>query len=126
VAGHCRGAVEHPVLPGDPAELSPALTNVSVLAPHGNPALTNKEAWTVYEAIAADDRIVLRVAEPAGVESRWKDLAVRSEASPKLWMDAYLAAIALAGGCRVVTTDTRFRAFTDLDLLLLGAGPARA
>ncbi len=96
------------------------LTNAAVLAPYGNPPLTNKEAWAVYEAFAADDRIVLRTNEPTGVETRWKDLAVHSTASPKLWMDAYLAAFALSGGCRMVTTDTGFRKFSDLDLVLLG------
>jgi uncharacterized protein len=95
------------------------LTNAAVLAPYGNRPLTNKEAWAVYEALAADDRIVLRTDEPTGVESRWKDLVVRSTASPKLWMDAYLAAFALAGGYRMVTTECGFRQFPDLDLLLM-------
>jgi toxin-antitoxin system PIN domain toxin len=95
------------------------LTNAAVLAPYGNPPLTNKDAWAVYEALAADDRIVLRRDEPTGLESRWKDLAVQNTASPKLWMDAYLAAFALAGGCRMITTDTGFRKFPDLDLMLL-------
>jgi predicted nucleic acid-binding protein len=35
-------------------------------------------------------------------------------------MDAYLAAFALAGGYRMVTTDTAFRQFSVLDLVLLG------
>jgi uncharacterized protein len=100
------------------------LTNAAVLAPYGNRPLTNKEAWAVYEALAADDRIVVRADEPPGLESRWKDLAVRSAASPKLWMDAYLAAFALAGGWRMVTTDGGFRQFPDLDLLLLREPPA--
>jgi toxin-antitoxin system PIN domain toxin len=96
------------------------LTNTAVLAPYGNQPLTNKEAWAVYEAFVADDRIVLRPDEPSGVGSKWKDLAVQSTTSPKLWMDAYLAAFALAGGCRMVTTDTGFRKFPDLELVLLG------
>jgi toxin-antitoxin system PIN domain toxin len=95
------------------------LTNASVLAPYGNPPLTNKEAWDVYEALAMDDRIVVRANEPAGVEPRWKNLAAQGTASPKLWMDAYLAAFAISGGSRMVTTDTGFRAFAGLDLLLL-------
>jgi uncharacterized protein len=96
------------------------LTNTAVLGPYGNQPLTNKEAWAVYEAFVADDRIVLRPDEPSGVGSKWKDLAAQSTTSPKLWMDAYLAAFALAGGCRMVTTDTGFRKFPDLDLVLLG------
>lgn len=35
-------------------------------------------------------------------------------------MDAYLAAFAMAGGYRMVTTDRAFRQFQGLDLVLLG------
>ena len=49
----------------------------------------------------------------------WKDLAARGTASPKLWMDAYLAAFALAGEYRLVTTDAAYRQFKGLDLLVL-------
>jgi predicted nucleic acid-binding protein len=37
-------------------------------------------------------------------------------------MDAYLAAFALAGRFRMVTTDAAFRQFGELDLMLLGQG----
>jgi len=67
-----------------------------------------------------DDRIVFRVNEPAELEPLWKKLAVRGTASPKLWMDAYLAAFALAGRFQMVTTDVAFRQFRGLDLLILG------
>lgn len=95
------------------------LTNASVLGPFGNPPLTNLQAWSAYEALLADDRIVLRAEEPAGVDLLWKELALRETASPKLWRDAYLAAFAIAGRYRMVTTDTAFRQFRGLDLLLL-------
>ena len=95
------------------------LTNPSVLAPYGNRPLTNAEAWGAYEALLSDDRIVLRADEPAGLEPRWKLLATKDTASPKLWMDAYLAAFAIAAGCRLVTTDVAYRQFAGLDLLLL-------
>ena len=96
------------------------LTNASVLGPYGNPPLTNRQAWRAYEALLADDRIVLRAEEPAGLETRWKQIAIRDTPSPKLWMDAYLASFALAGGYRMVTTDAAFRQFRGLDLELLG------
>ena len=96
------------------------LTNASVLSPYGNPPLTNRQAWDAYNALLADDRIVLRAEEPAGLESRWQRFAVRDTASPKIWMDAYLAAFALAGGYRMVTTDAAFKQFRGLDLELLG------
>jgi uncharacterized protein len=95
------------------------LTNTAVLAPFGNPPLTNQQAWSVHEALLGDDRIVFRSQEPAGLDFHWKAYALRDTASPKLWMDAYLAAFALAGGFRLVTTDTAFRQFSGLDLLLL-------
>lgn len=96
------------------------LTNAAVLAPYGNLPLTNRQAWQAYEALLSDDRILFRGEEPARLEVRWKQFAVRSTASPKLWMDAYLAAHALAGGHRLVTTDVAFRQFRGLDLVLVG------
>lgn len=97
------------------------LTNTAVLAPYGSPPLTNRQAWTAYEALVADDRIVFRAEEPVGLDRRWKTLALRDTSSPKLWMDAYLAAFAVAASCRLVTTDSAFKQFADLDLLLVVA-----
>lgn len=95
------------------------LTNAAVLAPFGNPPLRNREAWAVYEALLADDRIVLRTKEPTALEALWRELACRDVASPKLWMDTYLAAFAISAGCRMVTTDAAFRQFAGLDLRVL-------
>jgi uncharacterized protein len=98
------------------------LTNATVLGPYGNPPLTNREAWSACEALLDDDRIVFQGEEPPGVDLLWKEFAVRETASPKLWMDAYLAAFALAGRYRMVTTDAAFRQFRGLDLVILGQG----
>lgn len=95
------------------------LTNASVLGPYGNPPLTNRQAWAVYQALLADDRIAFRADEPAGLEAHWRRFALRDAASPKLWMDAYLAAFAIAGGYRMVTTDAAFKQFAGLDLELV-------
>jgi len=95
------------------------LSNATVLRPYGNPPLTNRQAWSAYEALLKDDRIAFRSDEPTGLEPLWKELAARGTASPKLWMDAYLAAFALAGQYRMVTTDSAFRQFRGLDLLVL-------
>jgi uncharacterized protein len=96
------------------------VTNASVLSPYGNPPLTNRQAWEAYQAILVDDRIVFRPEEPAGLEAHWRRFALRETASPKIWMDAYLAAFAFAGGYRMVTTDAAFTQFRGLDLELLG------
>lgn len=95
------------------------LSNAAVLAVYGNPPLTNREAWAAYQALLADDRITLRAEEPPGLEFRWKALAVRDTASPKLWMDAYLAAFAIEAGFQLVTNDGAFRQFEGLDMILL-------
>jgi toxin-antitoxin system PIN domain toxin len=95
------------------------LTNASVLAPYGNPPLTNRQAWGAYQALLADDRIAFRSDEPSGLEALWRRFAVRETPSPKIWMDAYLAAFALAADCRMVTTDAAFRQFRGLDLQLI-------
>ena len=44
------------------------------------------------------------------------------KASPKLWMDAYLAAFTVAGGYQLVTTDKGFKQFKGLDILVLSKG----
>lgn len=98
------------------------LTNAAVLAPYGNPPLTNAAAWDAFEALVADDRVVLRIDEPAGLQPAWRRLAARDTASPKLWMDAYLAAFALTAGYCMATTDAAFEQFDGVDVLLLGRG----
>lgn len=95
------------------------LTNESVLAPYGNAPLTNAQAWKAYEAFMADDRVALRVDEPASLELQWKRLAARATASPKLWMDAYLAAFAMAADLELVTTDIDFQQFAGLKPVIL-------
>ncbi|HEX9730012.1 MAG TPA: TA system VapC family ribonuclease toxin [Gemmatimonadales bacterium] len=95
------------------------LTNAAVLAPYGNQPLSNSEAWAAYDALLADDRVVFRTEEPTGLEPRWKEFALLDTASPKLWMDAYLAAFARTARCRLVTNDAAFRQFSGLDLLVL-------
>lgn len=96
------------------------LTTSSILARYGYLPQSNTDAWRTYEAFIADDRIGFRDQEPKGLERRWKDYSARASASPKLWMDAYLAAFAVMGGYQLVTTDAAYRQFDGLDLVLLG------
>jgi uncharacterized protein len=95
------------------------LTNAAVLAPYGNKPLTNTAAWSAYESLLADDRIEFASKEPPGIDGRWKQLAAKRTASPKLWMDAYLAAFALTGQLTLVTNDRAFKQFRGLTLTLL-------
>jgi toxin-antitoxin system PIN domain toxin len=95
------------------------LTSASVLASFGSPPLTNREAWSRYDALLADDRVVFQAHEPVGLEDYWKLFALRNTPSPKLWMEAYLAAFARAGGYQFVTTDRAFLQFASLELTLI-------
>ena len=97
------------------------LTVSSVFAPYGNPPLGNEAAWRAYEVLRADRRVDYTAVEPVGLDERWKAFTNRPVPSPKLWMDAYLAAFAAAGNLRLVTTDTAFSQFVGLDPVVLRA-----
>jgi uncharacterized protein len=86
--------------------------------------LTNREAWGVLDELMTDDATGFE-GEPPGLEFVWRQLADGDSSSPKLWMDAYLAAFAIVGGLRMVTFDKDFQNFEShgLDLLLLSALP---
>ena len=96
------------------------LTTAEVLACYGNLPLTNRQAWDVIDGFMKDERFTF-ANEPEGMEDAWKPLALRDTHSPKLWMDAYLAAFALRSGFQMITTDKAFAQFSGLDLLLLPA-----
>ena len=82
--------------------------------------LTNRDALAALHALLARSGVRERE-EPPGTVALWHRLASKNSASPKLWMDAYLAAFALAGGMRLVTLDRDFKAFVGegLDLTLV-------
>lgn len=82
--------------------------------------LGNAEAWDIFDRLSLDDAVV-NEGEPPGLDPIWRELSGLPSASPKRWMDAYLAAFAIAAGMRLVTLDKDFQGFTasGLDLLLL-------
>jgi predicted nucleic acid-binding protein len=120
VAGNGRGTGVGLLLPSDTAGPSPAAHQRLGPGPVWESAADDREAWSAYEAFLSDDRIAFQANEPVGAEPLWKELAARGTASLKLWMDAYLAAFALAGRYSMVITDAAFRQFRGLDLLILG------
>lgn len=83
--------------------------------------LGNREAWHLFDRLSLDEAVE-NAAEPPGLDPIWRELSGLPSASPKRWMDAYLAAFAIAAGMRLVTLDKDFQSFTTsgLDLLLLG------
>jgi toxin-antitoxin system PIN domain toxin len=91
------------------------LTQPAVMG--GNP-LAMGEAWQHYQRLRRLPEILL-LPEPEATESILADWATTPWATPRLWTDAYLAACAEAGGCRLVTFDRDFRRFERTELLLL-------
>lgn len=96
------------------------ITTAAMVKPYGALPFNNTEAWELYERFLADRRISM-IEEPRDLGAHWKSLATRETASPKVWMDAYLAALAIAGRHQFVTTDQAFTQYPGLDLLVLSA-----
>lgn len=96
------------------------LTTPAVFTAYGSSALDNQQAWQVYEAVLADERVAYLGTEPPGLDRYWRQFTDRPAASPKLWMDAYLAAFAFAGGYALVTTDSGFQQFPAVQVLIPG------
>jgi toxin-antitoxin system PIN domain toxin len=69
----------------------------------GNP-LTIDEAWRVYDRFYDDDRVTF-VPEPSEVEQSFRERAVGRTASPKVWAEAWMLAMAEAAGGVLVTFD---------------------
>ena len=74
----------------------------------GEEALTQTDAWGVYDRWIADGRVGF-LDEPPGIDRRFRSLTRLKSASPKAWADAYLGAFAGASQLTVVTFDRAFR-----------------
>lgn len=96
------------------------LTTAAIQTTYHSPPITNEGAIRLLTEWRAEPNVTF-VDEPAGTCELWLRLADRNTASPKLWMDAYLAAFAISGKFRFVTIDKAFRQFESygLDLQLL-------
>ncbi len=103
------------------------LTTPTIQSLYGAHAVTNQQAWARIQELLALPQVVW-LAEPPGIEAEWKRCACLPTSSPKIWMDAYLAAFAIAGDLEFVTVDRDFTQFTrhGLRLTLLGQQPPKA
>jgi predicted nucleic acid-binding protein len=72
--------------------------------------VTNEDALALFDRFMQSPLVTYRE-EPAGLLPLWRPLAGKSAPAPRLWMDAYLAAFAIAAGLRVVTLDNDFASF---------------
>lgn len=92
------------------------LSNTKVM---GSSVLRPAAAWNVVRSLIEDPRIEVLGQVPAAHGKLWYDNVARREASPDLWTDAWLAALAQAHDCEMVTFDRGFRSFSKLKLSLL-------
>ncbi|HEX4999872.1 MAG TPA: TA system VapC family ribonuclease toxin [Terriglobia bacterium] len=82
---------------------------------------TNANAASLLNQLMADPRFEFVDREPPDFQSSWLGMAGLRSASPKLWMDAYLAAFARGHSLRFVTFDSGFASFrkAGVDVLIL-------
>ncbi len=80
--------------------------------------LTNQDALRALEQFMRAPSVAYRE-EPVGLVPIWHRLAALPTASPKIWMDAYLAAFAMAGELEVVTLDQAFSQFAGTSVTIL-------
>ncbi len=70
----------------------------------GDETLTQRQCWTLYRQWIASGKAKLE-SEPAGVSQAFEQRTMADAPSPKMWMDAYLAAFAEAAHLTLVTFD---------------------
>lgn len=90
------------------------LTTAQVM---GKDARTMTEAWSLWDRIWADTRIVF-LPEPDDIEREFRSRSRLSSRSPKVWADAYLLALAAVAGLKLVTFDRALKSH-GVDVLIL-------
>lgn len=70
----------------------------------GNKPLSVDRSWRIYDAFFADDRVVF-VYERPEVDAVFRSRAAGRAASPKIFADAWMLAMASASGGVLVTFD---------------------
>ncbi len=84
----------------------------------GDDALPLPRAWAVYVTLIASGRFAM-VLEPMRLDAEWERLCRPFGRSPKVVMNAYLAAFAMTGGYRIATLDRAFDQFKGLDCVMV-------
>ena len=80
---------------------------LTTAAAMGGMPLTNADAWGVYDRFLADERVRVFTEVPA-LEDFFRIHSGLRQASPKVWVDAYLAAYATSVEATLVTFDQAF------------------
>jgi toxin-antitoxin system PIN domain toxin len=101
------------------------LTTQAMVGVYGVPTSTNHRALEIIDQLMASPSVGY-VQEPPNVWPTWRRFADLATVSPKRWMDAYLAAVAMESGLRFVTSESAFQSFPGLNptILVAPAPPA--
>jgi len=73
-----------------------------------------RAAWNLYQHYLANPHVVF-LSEPPDFEACFQRLTSAPSLRHRLWTDAYLAAFAVASGCRLVSFDADAQAFEGLN-----------
>jgi toxin-antitoxin system PIN domain toxin len=92
-------------------------TQEATMQAFGKKPFSNTEAARFLASVQADPTVA-SVPETPGTKDLWLKLAASSTPSPKVWMDAYLAASAIQSGVELLTFDKSFRKFEKAGLQL--------
>ncbi len=86
------------------------LTTRAVYNAYGVPRLENREAAEFLRSLFAKVNCE-ELTEPKTTRKRWLSMASIETPSPKVWMDAYLASVAIEADLDFVTLDSGFRKY---------------
>ena len=95
------------------------ITTQSVAQKFHSHILSNQEAITILKKWLNLPEIQYMATEPEGTFNLWQKLSSSPFPSPKVWMDAYIAAIAIQAKLPLVTFDKGFEAYTSAGLQLV-------
>jgi len=85
-------------------------TTPALLRAYRADGFTNRDAVDLHATLIRQPNIRV-LPEPPELEPLWQQLAALPSASPKVWMDAYLAAFAIRHEIEFVTLDKDFKNF---------------
>ena len=92
-------------------------TQEATMLAFGKKPFSNTEAARFLASVQAELTVTTAVEAP-GTKGLWLKLASSGTPSPKVWMDAYLAALAIQSGADLLTFDKGFRKFEKAGLSL--------
>ncbi len=98
------------------------ITQERVMKQCGVQALSNDEALTFLARVCTDPAVAT-VDEVTTTRNLWLKLGMSPQPSPNVWMDAYLAALAITLDAEMVTFDQGFKSYTRHGLKLVLLAP---